>query len=166
MFKYYSSLNIFYGLQHISKNNIYRLNKKKTFYDFFVLYLRLTIFNKPLKLVLLTIQRFNYNCVIRALIFSSGSLPKLRELQVVGNPFDYPIADIVKKGSKYLIRFLQEQWKMEQQSNNETIIFNNEANTIKNVDKKILRKDNTKNKKTVIYATFTKLNNFFFYVKI
>jgi len=72
----------------------------------------------------------------------------------------------VKKGSKYLIRFLQEQWKMEQQSNNETIIFNNEANTIKNVDKKILRKDNTKNKKTVIYATFTKLNNFFFYVKI
>jgi len=92
------------------------------------------------------------------LFFSLGSLPKLRELQVVGNPLEYRTSVIVKKGSKYLISFLKEKWKMEQQSNNEPITFNNESNTIKKVDNKIFQKDNMKYRKTVNYDTAILLN--------
>lgn len=77
-------------------------------------------------------------------------MPKLRELQVIGNPLDYPVRDIVKRGSKYLIRFLQENWKSEQISNSEIIVFNNEANAVKKLDKKILQQDSMKNKQIVI----------------
>lgn len=78
-----------------------------------------------------------------------GSLPKLRELQVTGNPLYYSGGDIVKKGSKYLISFLQEKWK-NGLNNSEIIQFNNKINTIKKVDKKILQKDTMKNYKIVI----------------
>lgn len=87
-----------------------------------------------------------------------GSLPKLRELQVTGNPLDYPGRNIVKKGSKYLICFLQEQWK-NGLSNSEIIQFNNKTNTIKKVDKKILQKDNIQNKKIVLFK-------FYFIIKV
>lgn len=74
---------------------------------------------------------------------------KLRELHVTGNPLDYPARDVVKKGSKYLIRYLQEKWRNEQNCD-EAIKLNNETNTIKKVDKKILQKDKITNKQTVI----------------
>lgn len=76
-------------------------------------------------------------------------MPKLRELQVIGNPLDYPVRDIMKRGSKYLIRFLREKWKSEQ-NNSEIIIFNDEANVVNKLDKKILQQDSMKNKQIVI----------------
>lgn len=80
-----------------------------------------------------------------------GSLPKLRELHVAGNPLDCLTRDMVKKGSKYLIRFLQEKWKSNQNIT-ETIQQNNdETNLIKIIDDKI-HKQNKKNKKIVIIA--------------
>ncbi|VVC31508.1 Leucine-rich repeat,Leucine-rich repeat domain, L domain-like [Cinara cedri] len=66
---------------------------------------------------------------IMQLPITLGSLPKLRELQVTGNPLDYPDGNTVKKGSKYLIRFLQEKWK-NSQSNSKIIQFDNEINTM------------------------------------
>lgn len=68
-------------------------------------------------------------------------MSKLRELQVVGNPLDYPSQDIVKKGSKYLIRFLREKWNSDQ--NNESVITpNDEPNMVKKIDKKTFQKGN------------------------
>jgi len=77
-----------------------------------------------------------------------GSLPKLRELHVAGNPLDCLTRDMVKKGSKYLISFLREKWKSDQNIM-ETIQQNNdELNVVKKIDDKILKK-NKKNKKNV-----------------
>jgi len=56
---------------------------------------------------------------------------------------------MVKKGSKYLIRFLQEKWKNDQNIT-ETIQQNNDkTNLIKVIDDKIA-KQNKNNKKIVI----------------
>lgn len=72
-------------------------------------------------------------------------------MQVIGNPLDYPVRDIVNKGSKYLIRFLQEKWKNDQSNNNETIQLNNETTTIiKKTNSKLIKKDGLTNKKNVI----------------
>lgn len=71
-------------------------------------------------------------------------MPKLRELQVVGNPLDYPTREIMKKGSKYLIRFLQENWNSDQM-NGETIQLDSKTSVSKKVDKKRLQKDNKNN---------------------
>lgn len=82
-------------------------------------------------------------------------------MQVVGNPLDYPISDIVKKGSRFLIHFLQENWKNEG-SNCKTIAqLNKEANTagVKNADKKVLQKDITKNKKIVKKCFYKAIKN-------
>lgn len=72
-------------------------------------------------------------------------------MQVIGNPLDYPISDIVKKGSRFLINFLQENWKNEG-SNCETMIqLKKEANTggVQNTHKKVFHKNTSKNKKIV-----------------
>ncbi|XP_050531648.1 uncharacterized protein LOC126900184, partial [Daktulosphaira vitifoliae] len=52
-----------------------------------------------------------------------GSISKLKELNVSGNPIEYPSRDILKKGSKYLIKYLQEQWFNE--TNQSYCAFNN-----------------------------------------
>ncbi|XP_026814164.1 leucine-rich repeat-containing protein 40-like [Rhopalosiphum maidis] len=78
---------------------------------------------------------------LKRLPLTLGSLPKLRELHVAGNPLDCLTRDMVKKGSKYLIRFLQEKWKSNQ-NNNEMIQQNNdEFNVIKKNDDKIHKKN-------------------------
>ncbi|XP_025206694.1 leucine-rich repeat-containing protein 27-like [Melanaphis sacchari] len=88
---------------------------------------------------------------IKRLPLTLGSLPKLRELNVAGNPLDCFTRDMMKKGSKYLIRFLQEKWKSDQnitesmQQNDDEL---NDVNAIKKIDDKILKK-NKKNKKTM-----------------
>jgi hypothetical protein len=71
-------------------------------------------------------------------------------LQVNGNPIDYPIRDVMRKGSKHLISYLQEKWKSDQ-NYIEMIQLNDEPNNkVKPVNNKILKKNNTKNKKAVI----------------
>lgn len=56
----------------------------------------------------------------------------------------------MKKGSKYVIRFLQEKWNSDQ-INGETIqLLCSKTSVSKKVDKKILQKDNTNNKANVI----------------
>jgi len=80
-------------------------------------------------------------------------LPKLRELQIVGNPLDYPTRDIVKKGSKYVIQFLREKWKNDQNIG-EIITLNNKTNKVKKTDNKIYSKDRMKNKQAVIYYDY------------
>ncbi|KAF0753236.1 leucine-rich repeat-containing protein 27-like [Aphis craccivora] len=92
---------------------------------------------------------------LKRLPLTLGSLPKLRELHVAGNPLDCLTRDMVKKGSKYLIRFLQEKWKSDQNIT-ETIQQNNDAtNLIKIIDDKT-QKQNKKNKK-IMNTSKTKL---------
>jgi len=55
---------------------------------------------------------------------------------------------MVKKGSKYLIRFLQEKWKSDQNIKETIQLNNDELKTGKKIDDKILKK-NKNNKKTV-----------------
>jgi len=55
---------------------------------------------------------------------------------------------MVKKGSKYLIRFLQEKWKSDQNIIETIQLNNDEFNAVKKIDDKILKK-NKKNKKIV-----------------
>lgn len=82
--------------------------------------------------------------------FHVGSLPKLRELQINGNPLDYHVRDIMRKGSKNVISYLQEKWKNDQRFI-ETIQLNDEPkDKTKPVDSKTLKKNNMKNKKAVI----------------
>lgn len=76
-----------------------------------------------------------------------GSLPKLRELQVIGNPLNYPNRDVVKKGSKYLIHFLQLKW-INDLNNSEIFQLKTEA-TMK-ADKKIIKTNQKGNTKIVI----------------
>ncbi|XP_015377569.1 PREDICTED: leucine-rich repeat-containing protein 40-like [Diuraphis noxia] len=78
---------------------------------------------------------------LKRLPLTLGSLPKLRELHVAGNPLDCLTRDMVKKGSKYLISFLQEKWKSDQNIM-ETIQQNNDQlNVVKKIDEKILKKN-------------------------
>lgn len=83
-------------------------------------------------------------------------MPKLRELQVAGNPLDYPGRDIVKKGSKYLIRFLQDQWQINQ-GKSETSQLGDEKTTVKTVNDKMHRKNRIKTKQLVMYNHFNSL---------
>lgn len=55
----------------------------------------------------------------------------------------------MKKGSKYLIRFLQEKWNSDQ-INGETIQLDGKISVSKKVDKKVLQKNNTNNVANVI----------------
>lgn len=82
-----------------------------------------------------------------------GSLPKLRELQIAGNPLDYPSRNIIKKGSKYLIKFLQDEWNSNQ-SKNEISDFNNEVSQIKKADCKTIQRNNINDKNHVILWLF------------
>ncbi|XP_050436039.1 leucine-rich repeat-containing protein 57-like isoform X2 [Adelges cooleyi] len=52
-----------------------------------------------------------------------GSIRKLRELQFGGNPLEFPSRDVLRKGSKYLIKYLQRQWLCEtdQSENDENL---------------------------------------------
>lgn len=83
-----------------------------------------------------------------------GSLPKLRELQVIGNPLDYPTRDIVKKGSKYLIRFLQDKWNCNKSNGDTVNLLKFGENTIKKIDSKNHKNDETdyKSNSTVMSA--------------
>lgn len=54
----------------------------------------------------------------------------------------------MKKGSKYLISFLQEKWKSEQNILETVQKNNHELNVVKKIEDKILKK-NKKNKKIV-----------------
>jgi len=55
---------------------------------------------------------------------------------------------MVKKGSKYLISFLQEKWKSDQNIMETIQLNNDELNVVKKIEDKILKK-NKKNKKNV-----------------
>lgn len=81
-------------------------------------------------------------------------MPKLRELQVIGNPLDYPTREIIKKGSKYLIRFLKEKWNSDQ-INGETIQLDSKTNVSKKM--KIVQKNNTNNITNVIHYHYLTL---------
>lgn len=73
-------------------------------------------------------------------------------MQVIGNPLNYPIRDVVKKGSKYLINFLQVKWKNDQ-NESETIQFDNNYasnNTVMKVDSKIIKAGKKKSTNIVI----------------
>lgn len=83
-------------------------------------------------------------------------MPKLRELQVIGNPLDYPTREIIKKGSKYLIRFLKEKWNSDQ-INGETIQLDSKSNVSKKMNKKTLQKNNTNNIANVIHYHYLTL---------
>ncbi|XP_003246391.1 leucine-rich repeat-containing protein 40-like [Acyrthosiphon pisum] len=85
---------------------------------------------------------------LKRLPLTLGSLPKLRELHVAGNPLDCLTRDMVKKGSKYLISFLQEKWKSDQNIMETTQLNNDELNVVKKIEDKILKK-NKKNKKNM-----------------
>lgn len=87
-------------------------------------------------------------------------MPKLRELQVIGNPLNYPIRDIVKKGSKYLIYFLQMKWKNDLNDGEIIQIDNNYAsNTVIKVDNKLTKTEKKQNtKKIVIIYYINKLH--------
>lgn len=55
---------------------------------------------------------------------------------------------MLKKGSKYLIAFLQEKWKSDQNIMETIQLNNNELNIVKKIEDKILKK-NKNNKKIV-----------------
>lgn len=80
-------------------------------------------------------------------------MPKLRELQVIGNPLDYPTRDIVKKGSKHLIRFLQEKWNSDQSNCDTVKLLNTGENTVKRINSKNHKNDKM-DKPIIVITTY------------
>ncbi|XP_049957019.1 uncharacterized protein LOC126473788 [Schistocerca serialis cubense] len=51
--------------------------------------------------------------MIRKLPLELGLVPNLRGVQFTGNPIEYPPQDILDKGAQYILKFLNEEWKIQ-----------------------------------------------------